>query len=164
VVGAVTKAHGLRGEVAVQVRSDNPDRFAPGAIVLTGSGRTLTIERAQGAGGRLLVRFAEVPDRAAAERLRGEMLVVPRSWLPPLPAGEFWPHQLIGCVVRTETGHELGSLTEVVANPAHDLWVAVDDEGTETLIPALADVVLNVDLEARRVVVRALPGLTVPDA
>ena len=67
VVGAVTKAHGLRGEVSVQIRSDNPDRFAVGSTVLLPDGRSLTVERAQRHGKALLVRFAQVADRTAAE-------------------------------------------------------------------------------------------------
>ena len=163
VVGAVTKAHGLRGEVSVQVRSDNPDRFSVGATVLLPDGRALTVERAQRHGKALLVRFAQVADRTAAEAIRGQELAVPESWLPALDDGEYWPFQLEGCTVTTEAGRALGTLTDVIANPANDLWVARDDEGTETLVPALRDVIVEVDIEAKRVVVRDVPGLTIPD-
>jgi 16S rRNA processing protein RimM len=159
VVGLITKAHGLRGEVAVQNRSDNADRWAPGAQVLTEDGRTLTIEHARG-GGRLLVRFAGVADRTQAERLRGTVLVVPTSWLPELPDGQYWPHQLEGCEVVTASGRSLGRITDVIENPANDLWVTVDDEGAETLIPAITEVVVEVDVGAERVTVRDVPGLT----
>ena len=163
VVGAVTKAHGLRGEVAVQVRSDNPDRFAPGSEVFLSDGRTLTIERSHPHGRALLVKFAEVDDRTGADALRGQELSVPESWLPELPDGEYWPFQLEGCTVTTEDGVELGSVAEVIANPANDLWVARDGTGAETLIPALRDVIVSVDIAAKRIVVRDLPGLTIPD-
>jgi 16S rRNA processing protein RimM len=162
VVGLITKAHGLRGEVAVQNRSDNPDRWTPGEQVLTEDGRTLTIEHTRG-GVRLLVRFAEVVDRAQAERLRGTLLVVPASWLPELPDGQYWPHQLEGCEVVTETGRRLGTVTDVIANPANDLWVTVDANGTETLIPAITEVVIEVDVGGQRITVRDVPGLTMPD-
>ena len=88
-VGHVTKAHGIRGEVAVEVRSDNPDRFGEGSIVFTEGGRALEVERAHPHGARHLVRFAGVSDRAAAESLRGEVLVVPETWLPELGEGEY---------------------------------------------------------------------------
>jgi 16S rRNA processing protein RimM len=162
VVGLITKAHGLRGEVAVQNRSDNPDRWTPGAQVLTEDGRTLTIEHTRG-GVRLLVRFAEIVDRTQAERLRGTLLVVPASWLPELPDGQYWPHQLEGCEVVTASGRSLGRITDVIANPANDLWVTVDDEGAETLIPAITEVVIEVDVGAERVTVREVPGLTAPE-
>jgi 16S rRNA processing protein RimM len=162
VVGLITKAHGLRGEVAVQNRSDNPDRWTPGAQVLTEDGRILTIEHTRG-GVRLLVRFAEVVDRTQAEQLRGTVLVVPATWLPELPDGQYWPHQLEGCEVVTASGRSLGRITDVIANPANDLWVTVDDEGAETLIPAIIEVVIEVDVGARRVLVREVPGLTAPE-
>jgi 16S rRNA processing protein RimM len=162
-VGHVTKAHGIRGEVAVEVRSDDPGRFADGAVVFTGSGRSLSIEHAHHHGTRLLVKFQGVDDRTAAESLRGNVLVVPRSWLQELPEGEYWPFQLEGFAVVTESGRALGSLTDVIPNPANDLWVAVDDQGVETLVPAVRDVIVDVDVEAKRVVVRDVPGLTAPD-
>jgi 16S rRNA processing protein RimM len=163
VVGRVTKVHGLRGEIAIQVFSDNPDRFAPGSQVFLEDGRELTVAFAREHGGRLLVTFEGVDDRTAAEALRGLTLVVPESMLPPLPPGEYWPHQLVGCEVVTESGRHLGALTEVVPNPANDLWVAADAEGTETLVPALRDVIVSIDVAAKRILVRDVPGLTAPD-
>jgi 16S rRNA processing protein RimM len=163
VVGHVTKAHGIRGEVAVEVRSDNPERFVHGASVFTHDGRSLTIEHAHAHGARLLVKFDGVGDRSAAEALRGQELVVPESWLPELDDGEYWPFQLEGCVVLTESGRALGSITEVIPNPANDLWVATDDAGEETLVPALRDVIVEVDMAGKRIVVRDVPGLTAPE-
>lgn len=164
VVGLITKAHGLRGEVSVQNRSDNPERWVPGAVVYRGDRRlTVDVVRTRGGDpGRLLVRFAGVTDRSSAEALCGEVHV-PRSWLPELPEGEWWPHQIEGCLVVTETGRELGRVAEVVPNPANDLWVAVDDQGNETLVPALRDLLIEVDVESGSIVVREVPGLTSPE-
>jgi 16S rRNA processing protein RimM len=163
VVGVVTGVHGLRGEVSVQNRSDNPDRWRAGGTVLTEDGAVLTITSSRRHGRRLLVAFDGVADRTAAERLRGRVLVVPDSWLPDLPAGEWWAHQLEGCRVRTDAGRDLGLVREVIANPANDLWVAVDADGRETLIPALSDLLLDVDVEGRSILVRDVPGLTAPE-
>jgi 16S rRNA processing protein RimM len=163
VVGTVAKAHGLGGEVTVQVRSDNPDRFAVGATVLLPDGRALTVASAHQHGKVLLVGFDEFRDRTAAEALRGKDLSVPESWLPKLAEGEYWPFQLEGCEVVTESGRALGTLVEVTPNPANDLWVARDETGTETLVPAIRDVIVEVDLDGRRVLVRDVPGLTAPD-
>jgi len=163
VVGKVTKAHGIRGEVAVEVRSDNPERFTDGATVFTPDGRKLTIERVHAHGQRTLVRFVGVTDRTAAEALAGTILEVPESWLPALDEGEYWPFELEGCRVVTDAGRELGTVSEVIPNPANDLWVAVDATGTETLVPALRDVIVDVDVEAKRILVRDIPGLTAPD-
>jgi 16S rRNA processing protein RimM len=163
VVGVVTGVHGLRGEVSVQNRSDNPDRWAPGGTVLRENGGALTIEASRRHGRRLLVRFAGVGDRSSAEALRGAVLVVPESWLPELAEGQWWAHQLEGCEVRTASGRSLGIVKEVIPNPANDLWVAVDHEGHETLVPALADLLIDVDVEARAIVVEDVPGLTAPE-
>jgi 16S rRNA processing protein RimM len=163
VVGVVTGVHGLRGEVSVQNRSDNPDRWRPGGVVLREDGDALTITASRRHGRRLLVTFDGVHDRGAAERLRGTVLVVPESWLPDLSEGEWWAHQLEGCEVRTVSGRILGVVTEVIPNPANDLWVAVDGEGRETLVPALADLLIDVDVAARSIVVDDVPGLTAPE-
>jgi 16S rRNA processing protein RimM len=161
VVGVLAKPHGLRGEVLVHNRSDNPDRWTPGSVVFLGD-RRLTVASVRPRGGdRLLVRFDEADDRTSAEELRGEA-VVPESWLPDLPEGEWWPHQLEGCQVITESGRTLGRLTEVVANPANDIWIAVDEHGAETLVPVLRDVLVEVDVHARRILVRDVPGLIAP--
>ncbi|MGE5227946.1 MAG: ribosome maturation factor RimM [Planctomycetaceae bacterium] len=163
VVGVVTRAHGVRGEVAVENRSDNPDRWTVGAVLTTPEGRVLTVEAVRPHGRRLLVTFTGVADRTAAEALRGVELSVPRSALPPLAEGEWWPHQIEGCRVTTETGRDLGVVTEVVFNPANDLWVAVDEAGRETLVPALKDLLVGVDVGAKQIVVRDVPGLTAPE-
>jgi 16S rRNA processing protein RimM len=162
VVGRITKVHGLRGEVVVQVFSDNPDRFAPGSSVFVEDGRELVI-RSVRPGPRTLVAFEGIPDRDAAESLSGATLVVPASMLPALPEGEFWPHQLIGCAVVTESGRSLGAIADVIPNPANDLWAAVDEAGNETLVPAIRQVVVEVNVDDRRVLVRDVPGLTAPD-
>ena len=163
VVGKVTKAHGLHGEVVVLVFSDNPERFSAGSSVFFEDGREIRIRASRPNGGRLLVAFEGVADRTTAEALRGVTLVVPRSSLPVLPEGEYWPHQLEGCEVLTESGRTLGAIVDVIANPVNDIWVAVDAAGTETLVPAIREVVVEVDVAARRVLVRDIPGLTAPD-
>jgi 16S rRNA processing protein RimM len=163
VVGVVAKPHGIGGEVSVRNHSDNPDRWTRDAVVFDREGRSYRVVRVRNHGRSLLVSFEGVGDRDAADRLRGRELLIPESWLPRLPDGQWWPHQIEGCHVVTEEGHDLGVVSEVIANPANDLWVAVDDSGAETLVPALADLLVEVDVTAKRIVVRAVPGLTAPD-
>jgi 16S rRNA processing protein RimM len=163
VVGKVTRTHGVRGEVSVLVLSEVPERFEPGSVLrLEDDGRELRIESSRTDRGRLLVTFQGVADRDEAEKLRGRFLAVLESKLPELPAGSWWPHQLEGCEVVTESGRSLGTLAEVVANPANDLWVARDGD-RETLVPALRDVIVDVDVRSKRVVVREIPGITAVD-
>jgi 16S rRNA processing protein RimM len=163
VVGKVTKAHGLGGEVTILPLTDNPDRFARGNVVYLENGRVLTIRGTRDNGTRLLVTFDGVADRTTAEALRGSLLVVPQSDLPDLPEGTYWPHQLEGCQVVTEDGRVVGAITDVVANPANDIWVTTAPDGDEILVPAIRQVVLGVDIAAGRVVVREVPGITGPE-
>ncbi len=163
VVGRVIKPHGVHGELAIENRSDNPDRWAVGSVVFTEAGARMTVKTSRPHSGRMLVSFEDVTTRELAEELRGVLLVVPESWLPELPDGEWWPHQLEGCRVVTESDRDLGVVTEVIPNPANDLWVAVDDAGHETLVPALKDLLIDVDVDAKRILVRDVPGLTAPE-
>ena len=153
-VGRVSRAHGTSGEVAVRPLSEVDARFAPGSALLLEDGRRLTVRSSRPHGHRLLVRFEEVPDRTSAEELRGELLLVPASEAPELAEGSFWPHDLVGCEVVTEEGRTLGPVTEVLHNPANDLWVT-----ERALVPAIRGLVVKVDTDARRIVVRDLPGL-----
>jgi 16S rRNA processing protein RimM len=163
VVGRVTRAHGVTGEVAVLVISEVPGRFDDGATVWLEDGRPLTVESSRPHKDRLLVRFRGVEDRAQAEALRTALLVVPESLSPELPAGSWWDHRIVGCAIDTDAGRALGTVREVIHTAANDVWSAVDDDGVETLVPVLRDVIIDVDMNTRRIVVREIPGLTAPD-
>ena len=160
-VGRVSRAHGIQGEVAVLVLSEVEDRFAPGATLWLEDGRTLTVESSRPHRGRLLVRFREVRDREQAEGLQRALLVVPESSSPSLPEGSWWDHQIEGCAVETDRGRALGTVREVIHTAANDVWSVVDGGGRETLVPVLNDVLLSVDVGAKRIVVREIAGLTV---
>lgn len=161
-VGRITRAHGVQGELAVLVISEVPGRFADGETVWLEDGRTLTVESSRPHKDRLLVRFREVQTREQAEALQRALLVVPESLSPELPEGSWWDHRIVGCAIETDTGRALGTVHDVIHTAANDVWSAVDDEGTETLIPVLQDVILDVDIDAKRIVVREIPGLTMP--
>jgi len=162
VAGKVTKAHGLRGEVTVLVLSEVPSRFERGSVLHLETGGELTVASVRPDRGRLLVTFEGVADRTAAEQLNGRYLFVPEDEAPELPEGSFWPHQLVGCEVVTDSGRALGEIREVVLGVANDIWVTGPPEA-EVLIPALKDVVVSVDVAGRRVVVRDVPGITAPE-
>lgn len=161
-VGRITRAHGVQGELAVLVISEVPGRFADGETVWLEDGRTLTVESSRPHKDRLLVRFREVQSREQAEALQRALLVVPESLSPELPEGSWWDHRIVGCALETDTGRALGTVRDVIHTAANDVWSAVDDEGVETLIPVLEDVILDVDMDAKRIVVREIPGLTTP--
>ena len=163
-VGRIARAHGVRGEVAVLPLTQVGSRFERGSRLLASEGedRPMVVSSSRPHRDRMLVFFEGIKDRDAAEALQGTYLFVPASAVPPLPEGEFWPHELIGCEVVTDGGMPLGRLREVIHTPANDVWSVQGDDGTEVLVPALKDVVRDVDVGARRVVVREVPGLTVP--
>lgn len=160
VVGRLARAHGVRGEVAVQLLTEVESRFEPGSELLLGPAgeRRLTVKAARPHHGRLLVTFEGIDDRTKAEALGGLFLMVPREDAPSLPEGRYWIHELVGLEVRHEDGRVLGRLLDVVANPANDLWV-VDAGDREVLIPALKEVIVGIDLEAGTATIRELPGL-----
>ena len=156
VVGQISRPHGVRGEVAVHVRTDEADtRFAAGSA--TGP---LTVTAARWHHGRLLVSFAEIPDRTAAEGLRGtELLVEVDPAAHPEDADEYYDHQLVGLRAVTVSGAELGPVREVLHLPAQDVLVVGANGGGETLIPFVAEIVPEVDLAAGVVRVDPPPGL-----
>jgi 16S rRNA processing protein RimM len=160
VVGRIGRPHGLRGEVAVQVRTDFPDqRFVVGAQLSSDGGRLLTVEAARPHGGALLVRFAGVSDRDAAAHLSGLVLTADITALPELDdPDEFYDHQLEGLAAVGPDGAMLGTVREVVHAPASDLLVLETDHG-EALVPFVREIVPQVDLAGGRVVLDPPPGL-----
>jgi 16S rRNA processing protein RimM len=158
-VGRISRAHGITGEVSVHKLTEVESRFAPGSHLSLEDGRTLTVERSRPHQQAVLVKFEEVGDRNDAEALRGQVLLIPSDEVPAAPEDAFWIHEVVGLEVVTEDGRTLGKIKEVRSNPANDLWVTEDG----TMIPAVHDVVVTVDMASRRVTVRDLPGLTSPD-
>ncbi|HKR49865.1 MAG TPA: ribosome maturation factor RimM [Pseudonocardiaceae bacterium] len=160
VVGRIGRPHGLGGEVTVQVRTDSPQqRFAAGAQLGAGAGRTLTVDTVRPHAGSLLVRFDGVADRAAAAELRGVLLTVDITELPELDdPDEFYDHQIEGLAAVGRDGAVLGTVREVVHAPASDLLVVQTDRG-EVLVPFVRAIVLEVDLVGGRVLLDPPAGL-----
>lgn len=147
-IARVARAHGLRGDVVLAPISNRPERFATGSVLFDGDApRRITASRRQG--DRYVVRFEGIGDRDAAERLRGHVLS--GDPLAELPAGELWVHDLVGAAVHDQHGRDLGAVTHVEANPAHDLLVT--DRGV--MIP----MVFVAELIAGAVVVEVPAGL-----
>lgn len=164
VVGRVAKAHGIRGELAVEVRTDSPEeRFAPGVVVAArlrdGSSRPLTLSTVRSHGERLLVRFDEVPDRNVAEELRGALLLADTDSLPPNEdPDEFYDHELEGLEAVLTDGTVLGKVREVLHSPGGEL-LAIAADGREVLVPFVREIVPEVSVAEGRVVVDPPEGL-----
>ncbi|MEQ7124731.1 ribosome maturation factor RimM [Actinopolymorpha sp. B11F2] len=164
VVGRVGRAHGIRGEVAVDVRSDQPElRFTVGAEFATDRG-VVRIESLRWHGARLLVAFEGVEDRTAAEQLRGVLLVVDVPDDEQLDdPDEFYDHQLVGLRVATVGGEHLGEVAEVLHLQMQDVLAVRTDDGREILVPFVAAIVPGVDVDAGTVTIDPPEGLIGPE-
>lgn len=160
VVGRIGKPHGIRGEVTVEPRTDEPDvRFVAGAELMRHNGGLLLIELVHWHSGRLLVKFLGCDTRNDAEELRGTLLEVERD-PEELPQGddEFYDSQLIGCKAVTLDGDPIGEVKDVLHLPLQDVLVVVAGD-EEYLIPFVSEIVPEVDLETGLVKVNPPPGL-----
>ena len=188
-VGQIVRAHGIRGEVIVAVRTDEPDvRFAPGSVLGAEppDRGPLTVAAARWHSGRLIVAFAGIGDRTAAEGLRGTLLILDSAHIPPVAdPDEFYDHELIGLGVVTAAGERIGVVADVLhhgqdllvvrrdgapgapgrasvrgpAGPAAPAAPAAD----EALVPFVGAIVTDVDVAAGRLVIDPPPGLLDPD-
>ncbi|MFF2010802.1 ribosome maturation factor RimM [Streptomyces sp. NPDC058195] len=163
VVARIGRAHGIKGEVTVEVRTDEPElRLGPGAVLATepaGAG-PLTIETGRVHSGRLLLRFEGVRDRTAAEGLRNTLLIaeVDPAELPEDPE-EFYDHQLMDLDVVLADGTEIGRITEITHLPSQDLFIVERPDGSEVMIPFVEEIVTEIDLDEQRAVIDPPPGL-----
>lgn len=162
VVGRIGRPHGIRGEVTVEPRTDEPDeRFAPGAVLsVDGPVSALVVDHTHWHSGRLLVTFAGVHDRNAAEALRGLLLHVERAAdeLPDDPE-EYYDSALVDCAVELSDGSPVGVVTEVVHLPGQDLLAVRTPDERDVLVPFVEPIVPIVDVAARRIVITPPPGL-----
>jgi 16S rRNA processing protein RimM len=153
-VGRVVKAHGVGGEVVVEVRTDDPAaRFAPGNTLRAkrsrggGEEASYVVAEAREHGARLLVRLAGVDDRDAADALRGSLFVVDSDDLPPIDEPDtYYDHQLEGLRVRTTTGQDVGVVAEVLHTAGGELLAVRRDSG-ELLVPFVGAIVVSVSLQ-----------------
>ncbi|WP_406342237.1 ribosome maturation factor RimM [Streptomyces sp. NBC_00648] len=163
VVARIGRAHGIKGEVTVEVRTDEPElRLSPGAVLATDPASTgpLTIETGRVHSGRLLLRFEGVHDRTAAEALRNTLLIADVN--PderPEEDDEYYDHQLIDLDVVLTDGTEVGRITEISHLASQDLFIVERPDGTEVMIPFVGEIVTEIDLDEQRAVIDPPPGL-----
>ncbi|MFI8424490.1 ribosome maturation factor RimM [Streptomyces sp. NPDC085479] len=163
VVARIGRAHGIKGDVTVEVRTDEPElRLGPGAVLLTdpASAGPLTIESGKVHSGRLLLRFEGVRDRNAAEALRNTLLIaeIDPEELPE-EEDEYYDHQLVDLDVVLADGTEVGVITEISHLPSQDLLIVERPDGTELMIPFVEQIVTEIDLENQKAVIDPPPGL-----
>jgi len=159
VIGRVARPWGNRGEVKVEIMTDFPDRFAllrevylgPKAVPFALEGFRLHKRSA-------LLKLEGCNDRAALEKLRGQLVQIPIEEAMPLGEDEYYVHQIVGLTVWTMEGEYLGTVGEVISTGSNDVYV-VRSEGREMLIPAIEDVVLEINLAQGRLIVELMEGL-----
>lgn len=174
VVGKVTQAHGIKGEVKIFPYSGWPDDFdfyqdvvLSSEVALgddqrlddtSGSGKIYIIEQNRSQGKVAIVRLEGVTSRNDAEPLCGLNVLVKKDKLPPIESGEYYWHDLEGMQVITDDGRKIGKVVSLMATGAHDILV-VSDKGREYLIPAKEEFVANIDMDAGSIVIMPPPGL-----
>ncbi len=151
-VGRVLGAFGLKGELRVQILTDNEARFKPKAKLWAGK-QPVSIATSRFAQSFAYVTLKGFHDRTAVEKFRHALLQIPETELPPLPAGEYYRFQLLGLTVVDRADGTLGTLEEIIETGANDVYRVHPADGADVLLPALADVIISVDLDARVMVV-----------
>ncbi|ALC06238.1 Ribosome maturation factor RimM [Corynebacterium deserti GIMN1.010] len=160
-IGKVVKSHGIRGEVVVEITTDEPEiRFAKGEVLngkQAGKDHSLTIDAARAHQGRLLIKFKEVPDRNVADSLRGT-----RFFAPPLEVEDdddgFYDHELEGLRI-IHNGEDIGEVTGVMHGPAGEILEVKLTSGKEALIPFVHAIVPDVDLDEGTATITPPDGL-----
>jgi len=163
-IGRILRPHGIGGELRVKLITDYPERLgqhahfylaspdSPGAV------RCYPVEKLRQHRGVLLLKLGGCDDRNAADELRGMLVQIPIEEAVPLEEGEYYYFQLIGVRVEMESGEWLGQVVQVLETGANDVYIVRGPWG-EVLLPAIEEVVLELDLESKRMVVRPLPGI-----
>jgi 16S rRNA processing protein RimM len=169
-VGSIVKAFGIKGEIIVDPMTDVPERFrslqrvflvSKEQVLGTTAGEPISTEvtdvRIESRGVRM--RLTCAPDRTAAEKLVGLLLMIPPEETVSLPAGTFFVHEIIGFRAVDEQGTTLGTLNDVLRYPAHDVYVIGEQGKPDLLIPAVREFVRNIDRATRIVTIRVIEGM-----
>jgi len=161
VVGYGRRAHGIDGEVLVRPQTDDPDRWVVGATFTTDDSPTRMLEATavRPHKGDLLVRFAGIDDRDAADTLRGVVFQIPAAQRRALGEAEFWPDDLIGATAMGPRGETLGTVTGVEFADAQDRLVIETSDGVRVEVPFVSAIVPTIDLEAGVITIIAPGGL-----
>lgn len=159
VVGRVIRNHGTDGTVRVQPYSDNPTRFKVGNSLTVGEASRVIADFRMLPNGYALLRLDGLGSSDAVRPLAGQWLLVPEDPVPDLPPGEYYHYQLVGLTVITDQGEHLGAVKDVLVTGSNDVYVVTSESGEEILIPAVTQVVKDINLETGRMLVHLIDGL-----
>ena len=164
-VGKIVNTHGIRGEVKVLSQTHFPEeRFKPGSILSIihpegADSLQLDVQTAREHKGSFIVKFKQFNDINEAVKYKGWLVKVDENQLFELPDNEYYYFEIVGCTVVTEEGEELGQITEILSPGANDVWVVHPTTGKPIYIPYIEDVVKQVDVPNKRVIIHLMEGL-----
>lgn len=161
-VGKVVAVFGVRGEVKVIPLTDFPERFSEKRHYLLSKqnqSKVVEIEDVRFREKGIILKLKGIDTPEDAGEYRNAMLQVPRDDAWPLPEGHYYQFQILGLLVSTEEGVVLGRVTEILETGSNDVYLVKNDQGKEYLLPAIKEVVKEIDLDKGRMLVRPLPGL-----
>ncbi|MBN8655922.1 MAG: 16S rRNA processing protein RimM [Anaerolineae bacterium] len=159
-IGFLRRPHGVQGEIIMDLHTDFPERIKPGRKVYVGEKHEVfTIGAVRPHSTGLLVKIHGFDSPETAGRFRNQWVYVQSSEVPALPEGKYYKHELIGLTVMTDANDKLGVLNEVLETGANDVYVVVNEDGKEILLPAIADVILDVNMADRVIKVHLIDGL-----
>lgn len=160
-IGKVVALFGIRGELKVLLLTDIPNRFAGLGAVYAGPDHTRRlIQSVRPYKGEMIVLKLEgIDDANTAESLRDQNLAIPVSELAQLPPDSYYQHDILGLMVNTLDGQKLGSIVDIIVTGSNDVYVIKAPDGSQVLIPAIKDVIKQVDLIRRTMYIDPLPGL-----
>jgi 16S rRNA processing protein RimM len=160
IVGYLRRAHGVRGEMVMEVQTDFPERLKPKTKVFVGENyQPMTIALARNHSEGLLIKMNGIDTPEDAARYRNQLVYVTAADRPPLPKGQFYVHELIGFDVMDEEEGLIGKLTEILQTGANDVYVVTRPDASEVLLPVIPSVVLKIDADRRLIRVHLLDGL-----
>ena len=154
----IVNTHGIRGEVKALAYTDSADFFDSVKTLKTDSGEALTLTSFRTHKGALIMKFAEIASINEAESYKGKKLYIERD-NAPLPEGRYFIVDIIGCEVVTDAGRTLGKVTDVLQAGANDVYTVKAEDGKEYLIPVIDDVVREIDVESKKIIITPLKGL-----
>lgn len=161
-IGKIINTHGLKGEIKVQQTTDFEELFHAGKTVyidINGVETEFLIEQQRTHKHHLLILFKHVDSLEEAEKLKGFNIKVKQEQLPQLGENEYHYHEIIGCHMYTTDGEHIGEIVNILSPGANDVWVTRNDEGDEHLIPFIDEVVKDVNVKDKKVMIELMEGL-----
>ncbi len=154
-VGKLRRAHGIQGEMLMDILTDFPERLRKGKTLYVGDGHeSIKLISVRGHDQALLVAFEGFDSPEAVARFRNQFVYVVASSLPVLPEGRYYIHQIVHMTVKNEEGQVLGEVSEVIQTGANDVYVVKTPSGEELLLPVIESVILEISPERMEIIAR----------